>query len=85
MYKYEMDPTKTVGATEQTWDAGLTEGRTDRRTDRWIETNIPPQQLHCAEGMIMLPCFYSTILIVTEGVWQTKAGMYSSCNGISQH
>ena len=29
MYQYEMDPTKTVGATEQTQDAG----RTDRRTD----------------------------------------------------
>ena len=29
MYKYEMDPTKTVGATERTWDAG----RTDRQTD----------------------------------------------------
>ena len=28
MYKYKMDP--TVGATEQTQDAGRTEGRTDR-------------------------------------------------------
>ena len=34
MYKYEMDPSRTVGATEQTRDAGLTDGRTDRRTDR---------------------------------------------------
>ena len=38
MYKYEMDPTRTVGATEQTGDAGRTdrrtEGRTDGRTDR---------------------------------------------------
>ena len=31
--KYEMDPTRTVGATEQTWDAG--------RTDGPSETNIP--------------------------------------------
>ena len=37
MYKYEMDPTWTVGATEWTRD----EGRTDRQTDRWSETNIP--------------------------------------------
>ena len=34
MYKYEIDPTKTVGATERTWDAGRTDGRS--------ETNIPP-------------------------------------------
>ena len=30
MCKYEMDPTRTVGATEQTRDAGRTDGRTDR-------------------------------------------------------
>ena len=29
MYKYDMDPTRTVGATEQTQDAG----RKDRQTD----------------------------------------------------
>ena len=34
MYKYEMDPTRTVGATEWTRDAGQTDGRS--------ETNIPP-------------------------------------------
>ena len=34
MCKYEMDPTRTVGATERTRDAG--------RTDRQSETNIPP-------------------------------------------
>ena len=33
MYKYEMDPTRTVGATERTRDAGRTEGRTDGRTE----------------------------------------------------
>ena len=38
MYKYEMDPTRTVGATERTRDAGQTDGRTDGRS----ETNIPP-------------------------------------------
>ena len=34
MYKYEMNPTRTVGATERTRDVG--------RTDRRGETNIPP-------------------------------------------
>ena len=29
MYKYEMDPTRTVGPTEQTQDAGRTDGPTD--------------------------------------------------------
>ena len=52
MYKYEMDPTRTVGATEPTWDAGQTEGQTEGQTDGRSETNIPPQQLHCARGII---------------------------------
>ena len=29
MYEYKMDPIKTVGATERTWDAGRTDGQTD--------------------------------------------------------
>ena len=33
-----MDPTKTVGTTEQTRDAGRMDGQTDGRS----ETNIPP-------------------------------------------
>ena len=50
MYKYEMDPTRTVGATEWTQDVG----RTDRETDgvKPIYTP-PPQQLRCAVGMMM--------------------------------
>ena len=50
MLKYEMVPTRTVGATEQTQDAG----RMDRQTDGRSETDIPPKQLHCAEGIITL-------------------------------
>ena len=41
MYKYEMDPTKTVGATERTRDTGRTDGRTE-----WNQ--YTPQQLRCA-------------------------------------
>ena len=37
MYKYEMDPTRTVGATEQTRDAGCPDGWPAGRS----ETNIP--------------------------------------------
>ena len=33
MYNYEMDPTRTVGATDQTQDAG----RTDIWTDGWTD------------------------------------------------
>ena len=33
MCKYEMDPTRTVGVTEQTRDAGWTDGRMDGQTD----------------------------------------------------
>ena len=39
MYIYGMDPTRTVGTTEQTRDA--------RRMDGRSETNIPPNNLLC--------------------------------------
>ena len=52
MYKYEMNPTRTVGDTERTCDAGQTrdrrgmdrrtDGQTEGRTDGQSETNIPP-------------------------------------------
>ena len=49
-----MDPTRTVGATERTQDAGRTDEHMDGRTVRWTdgrsETNISPQQLRCAGG-----------------------------------
>ena len=48
MYKYEMDPTRTVHPTVQTLDAGQTDGWTDGRS----ETNKPPQQLRCDGGII---------------------------------
>ena len=41
MYKYEMDPTRTVGATERTRDVGWTDWRTDGQTDGQSETYIP--------------------------------------------
>ena len=41
LYKYQMDPTRTLGATERTRDAGQTDGRTDERMDGRTETNIP--------------------------------------------
>ena len=54
MYKYEMDPTRTVGATEQTRDVGRTDRRTDRWMDGWMEWNqYTPQQLCCVEGIII--------------------------------
>ena len=51
MYKYEMDPTRTVEATERTRDAGRTDGRTDGRTE-WNQ--YTPQQLRCAGGIKIL-------------------------------
>ena len=33
VYKYEKDPTRTVGDTERTRDAGRTDEQTDGRTD----------------------------------------------------
>ena len=45
MYKYGMDPTRTVGVTEQTQDAGRMDGQTDGRTDGLtdgVKTIYPP-------------------------------------------
>ena len=33
MYKYEMDPSRTVGATERTRDVGQTDGQTDGHSE----------------------------------------------------
>ena len=44
MYKYEMDPTRTVGATERTRDAGQTDGQTDGRTE-WNQYTPPTTSL----------------------------------------
>ena len=41
MYKYKMDPTKTIDATKRTRDAGWTDGLTDGRMDRPREWYTP--------------------------------------------
>ena len=46
MYKYEMGPTRTVGATEQTQDAGQRNGQTNIWTDR-VKPIYPPTTLLC--------------------------------------
>ena len=48
-----MDPTKTVGATEPTRDAGQMDGQTDGQTDGQAEWNqYTPQQLRCVWGIM---------------------------------
>ena len=42
MYKYEMDPTRTVGG------HGVRDGRTDGRTDGQSDTNMPPTTSLCS-------------------------------------
>ena len=54
MSKSEMDPTRTVGSTERTLNVGRTDGRTYWQMNRRTEWNqYTPQQLFCAEGMII--------------------------------
>ena len=59
MYKYEMDPTRTVGATEWICDVGRTrDGRTDERTDGRMEWNqYTPQQLRWGYNKNMDMCY----------------------------
>ena len=40
MYKYEMDPTRTVGATERTRDAGWTDGQSEWNQYTPITTSL---------------------------------------------
>ena len=51
MYKYEMDPIRTVGATEWTWDAGRMDGRM-----AWNQ--YTPQQLCCANNCTLYLAWY---------------------------
>ena len=59
MYKYEMNPTRTVGATERTRDAR----RTDKQTDGKSETNIPPNNFvvpgynKCQQNTALFTCY----------------------------
>ena len=49
MYKYEVDQTRIVGATERTCDAGLTrDGRTDGRTEG-NQYTLPPKTSLCGK------------------------------------
>ena len=56
MYQYEIDPTRTVGATERTWDTRRTDA--DWRTDRRSEIKIPHE--HC------VPLTLHLLLIVAQ-------------------
>ena len=57
MYKYEINPTRTVGVTEWTQDAGRTEGWTEGQTEGRTEWNqYTPQQLRCVRSMIIQYC-----------------------------
>ena len=47
MCKYEIDPTKTVGATERKRDAGQTDGWTNGRKEWNQYTPPPPTTLLC--------------------------------------
>ena len=61
MYKHEMHPIRTVGATERTRDAGRTDGQTDGVKP------IYPQQLSCAKDILMLSLL--THICVTQPQW----------------
>ena len=52
MYKYEMDPSRTVGATKRTQDAGQTDGWTDGWRTGWNQ--YTPQQLPCCSKFAKL-------------------------------
>ena len=76
-----MDPTRTVCATERTWDAGRMDGRTEgqmtRRTDGQSETNIPPQTTSlynqvCANSMAPGRCDSNLKAVIFKHILQIK-------------
>ena len=68
MHKYEMDPTRTVEATERTQNAGWTrDGRTDGQTDGRSETNIPPPPTTSYNKEFEQKCLYSEIVQAYHG------------------
>ena len=75
MNKYEMDPTRTVGATEQTRNAG----QTDRQMDGWTRWNqYTPKQLRCVGGITIQSrpnkvCRYHMTKIISGDNSVTKA------------
>ena len=71
MYKYDMDPIRTVGTTERTRDGGRTDGLTDG-------VKPIPLQLHCVEGIINHVYYGATLY---HGFWLTlrPAGPCSPC------
>ena len=85
MYKYEMDPTRTVGATEQTRDAGRTDGLTDGRS----ETNIPLTTSLCG-GIINCAtqeCLWIITVTSCEGhdVWNIRQQLGNASNMSKNH
>ena len=63
MYKYEIDPFRTVGATELTRDAG----RTDERTDE--VKPIYPQQLRIIKTNASEDIACEMVAILSRGRW----------------
>ena len=57
MHKYEMDPIRTVGATQRTWDAGRTDGQTDgrRATNTPTPTPTPNNFVVCGVIIPLIP------------------------------
>ena len=90
IYEYEMDPNRTVGATERTQDAGRTDWRMDRQMDRRTEWNQYTQKKLCCAGDIMIwiiirnhtsMVLAATIFILTALQWcymGTKASQITS-------
>ena len=68
MYKYKMDPTRTVGATERTRDAGRTE---------WTQYN--PQQLCCA-GTIIMVSLLTDAYLCHSAQWVNSTYLFFFCS-----
>ena len=71
---YKFKKNRTVGATERT-HYGTDAGRTrDGQTDRRSETNIPPQQLRCVGGIIIIRSVAINMTLITmQKSWKLRS------------
>ena len=100
IYKYEMDPTRTVGTTEWTWDAGWTDRQTDRVKPIYLQTscggynNVLNKQLKCwwfempwcSHTVTVRYCWpWLYIFIYWQNWWLTQREMELTIFGTAEH
>ena len=79
MYEYEMDPTRTVGTTEWTCDAGWTDGRTDGVKPIYPPTTSLYRGYNNASVHWCIWCIYATTSLNELTEWVLQHSCHDIC------